>query len=39
VSVVPRHQIARWLLRRREIHTPEVLAAVYEAARRSTTWR
>lgn len=39
VSVVPRHQIARWLLRRREIHTPEVLEAVYEAARRSTTWR
>ncbi|WP_229742021.1 nuclease-related domain-containing protein [Kocuria dechangensis] len=39
VSVVPRHQIARWLLRHRDIHTPEVLEAVYEAARRSTTWR
>lgn len=39
VSVVPRHQITRWLLRHDDLHAPEMLEAVYEAARRSTTWR
>lgn len=39
VSVVPRHQLARWLLRREDGHPPEMLEAVYEMARRSTTWR
>jgi len=39
VAVVPRHQLTRWLQRQRDIHTPEVLDAVYEMARRSTTWR
>lgn len=39
VSVVPRHQLARWLLQREDFHTPEVLEAVYEMARRSLTWR
>lgn len=39
VSVVPRMQAARWLRRHGDIHTPEALAGIYEAARRSTTWR
>ncbi|MHC5557382.1 nuclease-related domain-containing protein [Kocuria sp. U4B] len=39
VSVVSRHQLTRWLLRQRDIHAPEVMEAVYEAARRSTTWQ
>lgn len=39
VSVVPRHQIARWLLGQRDLHTPQILATVSEVARRSTTWR
>lgn len=39
MAVVPRHQLARWLLRRADFHRPERLEAVYEAARGSTTWR
>lgn len=39
VSVVPRHQITRWLLQREDGHPPEMLEAVYEMARRSMTWR
>jgi hypothetical protein len=39
VSVVPLHQITGWLLRCSDVHPPEALEAVYEAARRSTTWR
>ncbi len=39
VSVTWRNNLAKWLLRHGEIHTPEALDAIYEAARRSTTWR
>jgi hypothetical protein len=39
VSVVARHRLTRWLLGHDDLHTLEVLEAVYEAARRSTTWR
>lgn len=39
VAVVPHHQLARWLLPHHDIHTPEMLEVVYEAARCPTTWR
>lgn len=39
VSVVPRMQVARWMRRHGDIHTSETVDTVYEAARRSTTWR
>lgn len=39
VSVVPRMQVARWLRRHGDIQSQETVDAVYEAARRSTTWR
>lgn len=39
VSVVPRKQVAKWLLRHGDIHPPDRLDAMFEAARRSTTWR
>ena len=39
VSVVPRMRVAKWLLRHGDILTDEVLDAIFEAARRSTTWR
>ena len=39
VHVVPRMQVARWLLRHGDIHTTETVDAIYETARRSTTWR
>lgn len=39
VSVTWRNNLAKWLLRHGDIHTPETLDAIYEAARRSTTWR
>jgi len=39
VSVTPRMQVARWLLRHGDILTVESIAAIYEVARRSTTWR
>lgn len=39
VSVTPRMQVARWLLRHGDILAPESIDAIYEAARRSTTWR
>ncbi|GAB3441271.1 NERD domain-containing protein [Phycicoccus ginsengisoli] len=39
VSVTPRMQVARWLLRHGDILTPEAIDAVYDVARRSTTWR
>lgn len=39
VHVTPRNSLARWLLRHDNIHDPETMEAVYEAARRSTTWR
>jgi hypothetical protein len=39
VHVVPRIQVARWLRRRGGDHESATLDAIYEAARRSTTWR
>lgn len=39
VHVVPRMHLTRWLLRQRDIHPPATVEAVYEAARRSTTWQ
>lgn len=39
VSVTWRNDLAKWILRHGDIHTPEALNAIYEAARRSTTWR
>jgi hypothetical protein len=39
VHVTWRNNLAKWLLRHCDIHTPETLNAVYEAARRSTSWR
>ncbi|WP_404314966.1 nuclease-related domain-containing protein [Prescottella equi] len=39
VHVVPRMHVARWLLRQRDVHPPETVEALYEAARRSTTWQ
>lgn len=38
VQVVPRMQVAKWLLRHGEILGPETIHAIHEAARRSTTW-
>ncbi|MCA1007286.1 NERD domain-containing protein [Rhodococcus hoagii] len=39
VHVVQRMHFARWLLRREDVHPPAAVEAVYEAARRSTTWQ
>lgn len=39
VHVVPRRQIARWLLRHGDVLDPERQTEVFDAARRSTTWR
>jgi hypothetical protein len=39
VHVVPRMQLARWLLRHGDILTDTALDAVFDTARRSTTWR
>lgn len=39
VTVVPRMQVAKWLLRHGDILTADQLDAVYEVARRSTTWQ
>jgi hypothetical protein len=39
VSVVPRMQVAKWLLRHGDILTPDQCEAIFDAARRSTTWR
>jgi Nuclease-related domain len=38
VNVTWRNNLAKWLLRHGEIHPPEMLDTIYEAARRSTTW-
>jgi hypothetical protein len=38
VCVVPRMRVARWLLRHGDIYSLEALDAIFEAARRSTTW-
>lgn len=39
VYVVPRMKIAQWLLRLGDTLDPEYIDAIYDAARRSTTWR
>jgi Nuclease-related domain len=39
VHVVPRRQIAKWLLRHGDVLDDSRQAAVFEAARRSTTWQ
>jgi hypothetical protein len=39
VSVTPRMQVARWLLRHGDILSTDTMEAIYEVARRSTTWR
>jgi hypothetical protein len=39
VHVVPRMQIARWLGRHGAIHSESVVEAIFDAARRSTTWQ
>lgn len=39
VHVVPRRQIARWLLQHGDVLDAERQAEVFDAARRSTTWR
>lgn len=39
VHVVQRMHFASWLLRREDVHPPAAVDAVYEAARRSTTWQ
>lgn len=39
VHVVPRRQVARWLLQHGDVLDEARQAAVFEAARRSTTWR
>jgi hypothetical protein len=39
VSVTWRNDLAKWLLRHGDIYRPETLDSIYEAARRSTTWR
>jgi hypothetical protein len=39
VTVVPRMQTARWLLRHGDILDTNTIEAIYEVARRSTTWR
>ena len=38
VRVVPRVQLVRWLRRQPEVLDDVTIAAIYEAARRSTTW-
>jgi hypothetical protein len=32
-------QLSKWLLRHGDIHTDDIVDAIYEVARRSTTWR
>lgn len=39
VSVIPRMQLSTWLLRHGDIHTEDVVEAIFETARRSTIWR
>ena len=39
VTVVPRMEVAKWLMRHGEVLTPETIDAIYDVARRSTTWR
>jgi hypothetical protein len=39
VTVVPRRQIAAWLLRHGEVLDESQRALIFDIARRSTTWR
>ena len=39
VSVIPRKQVAKWLLRHGGILNQTNIAAIHEVARHSTTWR
>jgi hypothetical protein len=39
VHVVPRMQLTHWLTRHGEVHPVSTVDAIFEAARRSTTWR
>ena len=39
VTVVPRMQVTKWLLRHGEVLGSEAIDAIYDLARRSTTWR
>ena len=39
VHVVPRRQVARWLLQHGDVLDADRQAAIFDAARRSTTWR
>jgi hypothetical protein len=39
VSVVPRMQVAKWLLRHGDILADQTVDAIFDAARRSTTWK
>lgn len=39
VHVIPRMQVAKWLLRHGDILTLNDVEAIYDAARRSTTWQ
>lgn len=38
VHVVPRMQLVRWLSRHGDIYDEEIIDAIHDAARRSTTW-
>lgn len=39
VTVLPRMQLGKWLLRHGDIHSEEIVDAIFEVARRSTVWR
>ena len=39
VNVTWRNNLVKWLLRHGDIYGPDTLDAIFEAARRSTTWR
>ncbi|MGA9749939.1 MAG: nuclease-related domain-containing protein [Nocardioides sp.] len=39
VNVTWRNNLVKWLLRHGDIHTTEALDAIYDEARRSTTWQ
>lgn len=39
VDVTWRNNLVTWLLRHGQIHAPDVLDTIYEAARRSVTWQ
>ncbi len=39
IHVVPRRQVAKWILRHGDVLSQEQQAALFDAARRSTTWK